>query len=92
MNAFEGCSLLTRIIIPESITSIGQLFYACLCHDWERRPTFELIYDVLEKKFNLISYSQQEIEKVSEIIEQHQKQISALIKKTWYMQFIRIFE
>ena len=45
-----------------------QLIEACFYDDIERRPTFEMICDILEQNnFNLISLSQQEIEDLSKL-------------------------
>ena len=53
-----------------------QLIGACWFDDIESRPTFEIICEVLEKNnFNLTSLSQQEINEVSQMINQYKKQV-----------------
>ena len=52
-----------------------QLIYACWSSKPEIRPTFEIICDVLEKNtFNLISFSKQEINEISQMINQYKAQ------------------
>lgn len=52
-----------------------QLIYACLSSKPECRPTFEIIGDVLEKNnFNLFPFSKQEIDKISQMINEYKSQ------------------
>ena len=62
--------------LKEFLFYAQQLIGACWFDDIESRSTFEIICEVLEKNnFNLTSLSQQEINEVSQMINQYKKQV-----------------
>ena len=59
--------------IPKDFsTKSNHLINACWCRELDKRPTFEVICDILENiKFNLLPLSQEEIQEVSSMIDQY---------------------